>query len=178
LHDTKESPQLIAIAGPACSGKSTLAAELGRRLHLPHLEMDAVRRRLLPDAAHTRADRRVAYRAMHWAAELLLAAGAGVILDAPYGHAEDREELARVEATSGVAAQVIECRVSPAVAVARFRERGADAVRLDLTEELVERLVREHPYTGSGLLLDTDALTPSDCATRACAFIRAPRRLL
>lgn len=133
--------------------------------------MDAVRRRLLPEAAHTRADRRVAYRAMHWAAELLLGAGDGVILDANYGHAEDREELARVAASSGVAAKVIECRVSPAVAIARFRQRGADAVRLDLTEELVERLVREHSYTGSGLLLDTEALTPSACVLRAESWL-------
>lgn len=171
MQAQKEPPWFIVIAGPACSGKSTLAAELARRLHVPHLAMDTVRQRLLPDAAHTRADRRVAYRAMHWAAELLLGAGDGVILDAPYGHVEDREELAQVAAGSGVAAKVIECRVSPAEAVARFRQRGADAVRLDLTEELVERLVREHPYTNSGLLLDTDSLTPAACVLQAESWL-------
>ena len=39
----------------------------------------------MPDAAHTRADRAVAYRAMHLAAELLAGAGVSVILDAPAG---------------------------------------------------------------------------------------------
>jgi predicted kinase len=171
LQAQKESPWLIVIAGPPCSGKSTLAADLARRLHLPHLAMDAVRRRLLPDAAHTRTDRRVAYRAMHWAAELLLRAGAGVILDAPYGHPEDRQELTQVAASTGVSARLIECRVSPPVAVARFRQRGADAVRLDLNEKLVERLVRQHPYTNSGLLLDTDSLSPAACLLRAESWL-------
>jgi len=85
---------LIVFAGPACSGKSTLAAEVARRHGWPHLSMDATRQRLMPGAGHTRAHREVAYRAMLFAAELLLAAGASVILDAPYGHAEDRAELA------------------------------------------------------------------------------------
>src|SRR3954447_6608285 len=86
-------PRLIVFSGPPCSGKSTLAAEVARRLSLPHLSMDATRRRILPDAPHTRADRQAAYRAMHWAAELLLDAGASAVLDAPYGHAEDRADL-------------------------------------------------------------------------------------
>jgi len=137
--------------------------------------MDAARGRLLPDSTHTRADRRVAYRAMHWAAELLLGAGAGVILDAPYGHPEDREELARVAARSAVAARIIECRVSPAVAAARFRERGADKVRLDLTERRVKRLVREHTYTGRGLVLNTDRLAPEACVAHAESWLRAVR---
>ena len=58
--------------------------------------MDATRQRLMPHARRTRADREVAYRTMHWAADLLLAAGAGAVLDAPYGHFEDRAELAHV----------------------------------------------------------------------------------
>ncbi len=91
---------LIVFAGPPCSGKSTLAAELARRRGLPHLSMDATRQRILP-GTHTAADRRAAYRAMHWATELLAHAGASVILDAPYRLPEDREELARLAAVAG-----------------------------------------------------------------------------
>src|SRR5205809_2864448 len=129
---------VIAFTGPPCAGKSTLAAEVARRLRIPHLSMDATRRRLLPDAAHTRADRAVAYRAMEWAAELL----PSVILDAPYGHEEDRSGLERLQAV------VIECRVTPDIAVDRFRSRGPDSVRLDLTEEVVRRVVAEYRYRG------------------------------
>ena len=154
---------LIVFAGPPCSGKSTLAAELARRLGAPHLSMDATRQRILPGAAHTRADREVAYRAMHFAAELLLAAGASAILDAPYGHREDREEIARI---GGAQLKRIECRVTPETAVRRFLERGPDAIRLDLTEELVAQMVRDYEFVGDGLTLDTELLSREECLAR------------
>src|SRR5262249_31477860 len=135
---------LIVFTGPPCSGKSTLAAAAARRLSIPHLSMDATRVRILPRAAHTRADRQVAYRTMHFAAELLIGARASVILDAPYGHIEDREDLARI--CAGVDLRRIECCVSPETAVLRFRARGPDPVRLDLTEDLVRQMVAEYPY--------------------------------
>lgn len=126
--------------------------------------MDATRQRLMPTASHTRADRAVAYRAMLFAAELLLAAGAGAVLDAPYGHAEDRADLERVAAGRW---KLIECRVSPEVAVERLRARGIpDPSRPDLTEERVERLNREFPYTGAGLQLDTGKFSVEECLAR------------
>ena len=167
---------LIVFAGPPCAGKSTLAAEVARRRNLPLLSMDATRRRILPGAAHTRADRQVAYRAMHLAAELLLAAGAGAILDAPYGHQEDRDELARIGADADV--RLIECRVSPETAIRRFRERGPDPVRLDLTEELVGRMVREYTYAGDWagrarpLRVDTEAESQRECLERIERYLR------
>jgi len=160
---------LIVFAGPACSGKSTLAAEVARRRGLPHLSMDATRQRLMPHASHTRADREIAYRAMHWAAELLLAARAGAVLDAPYGHAEDRAELARVCAGQ---CKLIECRVTEEIAMARAGARGIpDPSRPDLTAERVASLNREHPYTGTGLLLDTGELSIEECLTRIDGYL-------
>lgn len=152
---------LIVFAGPPCSGKSTLAVEMARRYGLPHLSMDATRERILPGAAHTRRDRRAAYRAMHFAAELLLRAGAGAVLDAPYGHAEDRADLAAA-ATPGVL-RYIECRVSPEEAARRFGLRGPDPAKPDLTEDRVRRLARQYRYTGAGLTIDTEALSPAEC---------------
>ena len=155
---------LIVFAGPACSGKSTLAEQLARMHGWPHLSMDGTRQRLLPHAQHTRADREVAYRAMSWAAELLTQAGATAVLDAPYGHAEDRVEVARI---GGRALKLIECRVAVETALARLRARGIpDPERPDLTEERVARLNREFTYSGEGLLLDTDQLSEEECLAR------------
>lgn len=152
---------LIVFSGPPCSGKSTLAAEIARRRGLPHLSMDATRRRILPGAAHTRGDRRAAYRAMHFAAELLERAGAGAVLDAPYGHAEDRQDLARIAPPA--AFRHIECHVSAAEAARRFERRGPDPGKPDLAAERVRRLARAHRYTNAGLSLDTGVLSPAEC---------------
>jgi predicted kinase len=152
---------VIAFTGPPCAGKSTLAGEVARRLQIPHLSMDATRRRLLPDAAHTRADRAIAYRAMEWAAELL----PSVILDAPYGHEEDRTGLERLHAL------VVECRVTPETAVRRFHARGPDSIRLDLTEEVVRRVVAEYHYRGGALLLDTDRFTEAECLAATLSYL-------
>ena len=160
---------LIVFAGPPCSGKSTLAAEVARLRGLPHLSMDATRQRLLPDAAHTRADRQVAYRGMHFAAELLLAAGAGAVLDAPYDQPENRAELARI---AGSECKLIECHVTPGIAAARLRERGLDdPARPDLNEERVRRMARDYPYSGLGLTLDTTAMTKAACLARIAEYL-------
>ena len=75
--------------------------------------------------------------------------------------------------------RLIECQVSPETAVRRFRQRGPDPVRLDLTEELVGRMVREYSYArGLGRAcpaptVDTEALSLPECLEQdSRAFLR------
>jgi predicted kinase len=160
------SGRLIVFSGPACSGKTELASRLAADLDAPHLQMDTTRARLMPDSPHTRHDRRIAYRAMHFASELLLECGRSVILDAQYGHAEDREEVEQAASRTGSPLYLIECKVAPDVAVRRFRERPQDHPGLDLTEERVATMAHTFPYRGTGLLIDTGELPVEECARR------------
>jgi len=162
---------LVVFTGPACSGKSTLAERLSAARGIPHLEMDATRARILPESAHSRQDRAVAYRAMHFAAELLLRSGVNVILDAPYGHPEDRAEIGEIVSRTGASMFVIECRVPPAEAVRRFHARGPDSVRLDLTAERVAEIVRSFSYRGQGLVLETGKTGIEECLSRIEAYL-------
>lgn len=161
---------LIVFAGPACAWKTTLAARFSQVSGYAHLEMDRIRTVLIPDSPHDRHDRRIAYRAMLWAAELLLARGHGAILDAPYGHEEDRQEVEEIPSRVPARVFLIECAVSPSTAIERFRLRAPDPVRRDLTEERVRELVSAYKYRRTGLLLDTDTRTLEECFAEVLRF--------
>ena len=153
-----------------------MAGGLAKRRGMPHLSMDVTRARILPDSMHTRADRAAAYRAMHYAADLLERYGPGAILDANYAHPEDRDEIERIAARTGARLLWVECRVDEATAVARFRERGGDDVRLDLTEERVAEMVRTFPWHDNVLALDTTAMRPEECVARVDGTLPACAR--
>jgi predicted kinase len=169
---------LIVFCGPACSGKSTLAARLAGEIHAPHLEMDRTRARLMPESSHTRADREVAYRAMLFAAELLLQSGESVILDAPYGHSEDRRAIEEVVERTRARLFLVECRVSPELAAARLASRDPrHPGLLDLTPERARELARAFDYTAKGLLLDTGATAPEDALPLIRSYLETGRPL-
>ncbi len=158
-------PALVIFAGPPCSGKSTLGALLAKRQDIVHLEMDAFRLRLLPEAAHTREDRQVAYRGMHYAAQLLLERGHSVIVNAGYGHPEDRAEAAAVAARTGARLLLAEFTLPLEVALERAGARRGVHPGHDLTDERVTELVLSFPYTGAGVTIDSTQPV-SECLER------------
>lgn len=133
--------------------------------------MDATRQRILP-GTHTEADRHAAYRAMHFAAELLLRAGRSAILDAPYRQEEDRADLDESVARSAARLRWIECHVAPQVAGERQKLRGFDPERADLDESVAAERARQHPYTGRGLRLETGELPPEECLRLVEDYLR------
>lgn len=148
---------MIAVfSGPPCSGKSLLGAMAAQARGMTHLEMDAIRVRLLPDAAHTRADRQIAYRAMHLAA-LLARRGESVIVNASYSHACDRREIEEAALRVRAPLLLVEFTVTAATAVARARERRATHPGADLTDQRVAELVGAFPYFRGGLVVDGEA---------------------
>jgi predicted kinase len=147
--------KLIVFSGPPCSGKSHLASKVSERLGFPHLEMDMIRVRLMPDSKHDRDDRQIAYRAMHVVADWLLASGVSVILDATYGPSEQRREVETIAVRRGVPVFLIECRTPVRVAVSRFVSQRHEHPAADLTPSRVEALAGSYPYFGRGLTVDT-----------------------
>ncbi|MCC7173632.1 MAG: ATP-binding protein [Bryobacterales bacterium] len=155
---------IVVFSGPPCSGKSHLGELLAAARDFAHLEMDAVRLRILPDAAHTREDRSIAYRAMHYAAELLAAQDRPVIVNAGYSHAEDRREIEQVAFRVRTPLHLVEFAVSPETAVERSRLRRIEHAGLDLTDARVAELVRGFPYFRGGLVIDSEC--PAESSLR------------
>jgi predicted kinase len=149
--------RFVAVAGPPCSGKSTIARRLSAALSAPHLEMDRFRERLLPHGDQRVEDRDVAYKAMHFAAELLAPWCRTIVLDATYTAAICRHWLVDVVDQSGGTLVVIECRVSVVSAVERWTRRAAHPA-LDLTAERVAMLARDYPYFQPTCQVDVGSL--------------------
>jgi len=148
--------RLIVFSGPPCSGKTTLAESLAFRTGIPYVQMDSLRHRLLPDGDHGKEQRDIAYRAVHLIAEAILRLDHPAILDATYGPDEHRQELEQIARQEEAPVFLVECRVTPETAARRFRKRAPGHPAVDLTPERVAALVRDYPYSGEGLAVDTE----------------------
>lgn len=139
--------QLIVVTGPPCAGKSTLAAELGATMGALVLDIDQIRQAVIPNSRQTQEDRDVAYRCMHLIAQKLLEAGVNqVILVATYSRRKPRQWLRSLAEKTSAHVCALACKVSPDIAVARFRSRKPGHAAVDLTEDLVQRQVTDYEY--------------------------------
>jgi predicted kinase len=151
------NPGLVVIAGPPCSGKSTLGRALARRFDCLHLEMDAIRAATFPIADHGKAVRRKAYATMHATAETLLRCGWSIILDATYGPSEERSAVERLSARTRADLFLVECFVSSATALDRYSRRDARHPAVDLDADRVIQLAAEYPYFEGGIVIEASA---------------------
>jgi predicted kinase len=148
----QKAGKLLILSGPPCSGKSSIAEAIQQRRDFHWLQLDRILRRLMPDSLHDRKDRDIAYRAMHFFAEELLRGGRSAVLDATYSSTEQRAAVEAIAGALAIPFYLIECRVSPDTAAARFKERTAHPA-LDLTEALVRDVGSRYCYSGEGLAL-------------------------
>jgi aminoglycoside phosphotransferase family enzyme/predicted kinase len=126
---------LVAICGPAATGKTTLAGALGSRSGGVVLSSDVVRKELLGlapteraplSAYHDETNRRT-YAALGRAVADRLARADRVLVDATFRYAEDRHTFAA--AAGGVAPLWIECRAPVGLVARRAAARTHEAVR-------------------------------------------------
>lgn len=145
-------PPVLAVCGPAASGKSSLAEELGRRCGRTVLAADVVRKQLagLPPTHRGREEDYApgvnlrTYAELGRRAAALAGAGEGVVVDATFRHRADRDAFHAALAESmpvavaGPAAGALpfhkpvfaECTVPAAVLAERATRRLADPGRI------------------------------------------------
>lgn len=167
--------QLLIIAGPPCSGKSTLASLIESKLGIGRIQADGVLSTLIPDSTRERSDRDIAYRGMHLLAKELLGRGHAVSLDATYGTRIHRQAVETIAMNLAVPVFLIECHVSPDTAAARFNARRNHPA-LDLTEERVRDLAERYRFTGLGAAVAEDT-APAVALERIENYLRAARPL-
>jgi predicted kinase len=139
--------QLIVLSGPPCSGKSTLAGQLAAIFGALVLDIDQVRQIVIPNSQQSQEDRDIAYRCMHLVSEKLLDVGANaILLTATYSRRNPRQWLRSLADSKSAQVCILACKVSPEIAIARFRSRAPGHPAVDLTEGLVQRQVMDYPY--------------------------------
>jgi predicted kinase len=147
--------KLLVIAGPPCAGKSSLAAAIAVKLGFHWLQVDRILSTLIPNSDRGKRDRDVAYRAALLIAEELLDCSRSVLLDATYGSHEQRKAVEACAVAQRVPLYLVQCRVSPEMAVARFKRRGRHPA-IDLSERRVRALAAGYRYSEVGLTLGAE----------------------
>jgi aminoglycoside phosphotransferase family enzyme/predicted kinase len=128
-------PFVIACAGLAGSGKTTLATALAATTGAVHLASDALRKRDVHAPAvapvdagrYTPAARAATYATLVAGTEAALAAGRSVIADATFLHAPERARLMAAVERRGGPLVFVECRADEAIVRARLEARVGTA---------------------------------------------------
>jgi aminoglycoside phosphotransferase family enzyme/predicted kinase len=148
-------PALVAVGGVIASGKSTVAECIARELGAPIVDADRARKHMvgveptvrLNEAPWTGAyDRSLTervYREVLRRAEVVLASGRPVVIDASFRSRAMRHEARALAARMQVPFKLVECRAPEATCRARLEERAkGDSVsdgRLAIFDEFVAR---------------------------------------
>lgn len=143
---------LLLVTGPPCSGKTSLAARLGRDLGLVMLEKDAFKELLFEtlgtgDGGWSGRLSQAAFAIQLSVAGRLLDTGIGVLLE---GNFTQAAHGTRLEALAGESARLVQvaCSADSAILVTRHEERATSGIRhpghLDTAKPWDEESVRRY----------------------------------
>jgi predicted kinase len=144
------SPALVAVGGAIASGKSTVAARIGAELSAPVIDADRTRKHLLgarpTEKVHEApwvgaydpsvTDR--VYAEVLRRAEIVLASGRPVVVDASFRSARLRGEVQALARARGVPFRFVECKVAIDLARARLEARAQGESVSDGRLEILE----------------------------------------
>lgn len=145
-----DKPTVIVICGLSGTGKTSIARSMGGELGLRVVSADAVRYSLFGElkgpsgygeSAYTAEANQLTYGKLIETGNEILKRDRGVILDATFRHAEDREATRRLAAEAGAEWRLIECTLSPLLVRSRLEVR---ATRKDgLSDAIWETYLRQ-----------------------------------
>jgi predicted kinase len=174
-----DRPFMIVVGGVIGSGKSALAAELGRELAAPVVSSDRTRKLAAGLPLTARADDRLydeegrerTYATVVRRAAEVAGAGRGVILDATFSTLRWRQAAAAAARAAGADFAFIEARCPPEALRRRLAARGGEPSVSDATDRLLEPFLRQYePVTdldpGPRFAIDTGGL-PEDALADA-----------
>jgi uncharacterized protein len=172
-------PQLVAVGGVIASGKSTIAELLAAELAAPIVDADRTRKHMIGvreteavhdaswSGAYDPAFTEDVYDEVFRRAEVVLASGRSVVLDASFRSRALRRRARELAERVGVPFRFVECRVDHDVCRARLRERARGQSvsdgRLEIFDAFVQKWepVDELP-ADRHLVLDTSRPTETN----------------
>jgi len=179
---------LILVLGPPCSGKSSLADPLGRRLGLPVVSRDAIKELAFErlgwsDGAWSQRVGALSYALIDYFIGALLRGNGSAILESNFS-ADGLASIAGTLAATGKEAFTVYTHASPETLRTRFLARANDATRrhpghVDTTR--VEDMEQQFRYDLRPLLrrlpgrimeVDTEERDPGEIITAVLANIR------
>jgi aminoglycoside phosphotransferase family enzyme/predicted kinase len=177
-------PFLVLLCGLTGSGKTTLAAELSRRLDIPVFSSNAV-----PRAPSAKTERENPASSRHPIAEKTYArivrdaekeilAGRGAILDATFAQRANREKVNRMAAKHNVPVFLIHCFAADATIKSRLAPGAVDSLSVfdQRWENYVEQKARCEPPSEVPIedYLDLNTAEPVGLLARTCErFLRS-----
>lgn len=179
--------RLVLVGGGAGVGKSTVAAGVADSLGAIWLRADEIRKNLagIPADQHAWAEpdqgiyrpefSDLVYREMLREAELLLAGGESVVLDATWASAERRSWARDLADRTSAALTELECRAPLALARERIARRLASLDQpSDATPEVADHIAASFEPWAEATAVDTSAAVRAS-VSRACHLVLGDR---
>ena len=147
---------LVLLAGSTGTGKSTLAANLGRELGWPVIDKDTFKSTLLAGGVAEVLAAPLAYDLMFAHARDLLGQGLSVILDSPASYPESVRNARQAASDASARLRVVLCTADQTLRETRLRARTPRISQSSVPDELPMDEARRYAHLpGDTLKVDT-----------------------
>ncbi|QQS16112.1 MAG: ATP-binding protein [Candidatus Moraniibacteriota bacterium] len=172
--------KLIVVCGLPGSGKTTLAAELSRKLHIVCLHKDAIKERLYDfldgkTLEESKLFGRISIQLLLAIGEDMVRNGVDIILESPFNHPDNPKTFKRWIDEYGVEVKSIVCLVHTEERMRRMRERPRhdahhDQKRLELKTNFGDEDFDYECIPGRKIFLDT-SVSHEEILGKAMSFL-------